>query len=143
MDFFCLGPNGIRAAGRSASVLRHLRPRVRRGVRGRVVLALTTNPDYALLGVRRGNALGPLAGRLHTGSGFQLGRNRWYVLPAGAGRSQPGRAQGAPRRDRGDRDRQPVAHRRAGSAAAAGRPELIGATPAPRLRSYRVGSPNP
>ncbi len=86
MDFFCLRPNGIRVAYPSRSVLRHLRPRVRRSVRGRVVLALTANPDYALLGVRPGDALGPVAGRLHTQAGFQLGRNRWYVLPAGASR---------------------------------------------------------
>ena len=70
----------------SAAVLRHLSARTRRKVRGRVVLALTANPDYALLGVRPGDALGPVAGRLHAGSGFQIGRNRWYVLPAGRSR---------------------------------------------------------
>ncbi len=86
MDFFCLRPNGIRVAYPSAAILRHLSGRTRRRIRNRVVLALTANPDYALLGVRPGDALGPVAGRLHTGSGFRIGRNRWYVLPAGASR---------------------------------------------------------
>ena len=86
MDFFCLRPNGIRVAYPSVAVLRHVPARTRRRIRGRVVLALTANPDYALLGVRPGDALGPVAGRLHAGSGFQIGRNRWYVLPAGASR---------------------------------------------------------
>ena len=86
MDFFCLRPNGIRVAYPSAAVLRRLPARVRRHVRGRVVLALTANPDYALRGVRPGDALAPVARRLHAGRGFRIGRNIWYTLPAGASR---------------------------------------------------------
>jgi len=40
----------------------------------------------AATGALRRTTLGPVAGRLHTQSGFQIGRNRWYVLPAGASR---------------------------------------------------------
>jgi hypothetical protein len=86
MDFFCLSPIGIRVAYPSRTVLRSLSRRAQRRVRGRAVLALTANPHYALRGARPGARLAPVAKRLHVSRGIRIGRNTWYVLPAGPSR---------------------------------------------------------
>ena len=86
MDFFCLRPNGIRVAYPSPTQLRTLSRGQRRRFSGRVVLALTANPDYALRGVRPGDALAPQVRRLHTGKGYRIGLNTWYVFAAGPAR---------------------------------------------------------
>jgi hypothetical protein len=82
MDNFCLfGGWGIRAGYPSAKLERHLRPSLRRRVDGRVILALTANPYYALNGVRPGIRLVAARRRVHVGKRFHIGRNYWYVVP--------------------------------------------------------------
>ncbi len=86
MDFFCPAHNGIRAGYPSRGLLRTLSRAERRRVSGRVVLALTSNPDYSLRGVRPGARLAPVRHRLRVGRGFSVGKNTWYLAPNGASR---------------------------------------------------------
>ncbi len=87
MDFFCLASIGIRVGYPSPALLRPFSRAERRRVRGRIVLALTSNRYYALRGVHPGTRLATVARRLRLGSGFQLGRNRWYLAPNGPSRA--------------------------------------------------------
>jgi len=90
MDFFCLASIGIRVGYPSPALLRPFSRAERRRVRGRIVLALTSNRSnryYALRGVHPGTRLATVARRLRLGSGFQLGRNRWYLAPHGPSRA--------------------------------------------------------
>ena len=86
MDFFCLTPNGIRVAYPSRAVLRPLPARAQRRLRGRVVLALTAAPTYALRGVRAGTRFSTVSARLGAGRGVRIGRNTWYLISAGPSR---------------------------------------------------------
>ncbi|MBV8789307.1 MAG: alpha/beta fold hydrolase [Mycobacterium sp.] len=81
MDNFCLFGWGIRAGYPSAKLKRHLRPGLRRGVNGRVILLLTANPYYGLNGVHPGSRLAAARRRLHLGKRLHIGRNDWYVVP--------------------------------------------------------------
>ena len=81
MVFYCLSPDGIRAAFPSPR-LRRLLPRSQRGrSRGTVVLALTANRHFALDGARPGTRLATMARRLRPGRAFAVGANRWYLTP--------------------------------------------------------------
>jgi hypothetical protein len=86
MDFFCLTPIGIRVAYPSQAVLRPLSKRARARLRGRAVLALTADRYYALRGVHPGARLAPVAKRLKVKRGMTIGKNTWYVVPAGSSR---------------------------------------------------------
>jgi hypothetical protein len=83
-DDFCLRYGwGIRVGYPSAKLLGSLKPKLRRGLRGTVVLALTANVFYAFRGVLPGTKLAQVAGRLHIGrhSFVAVGLNNWYVVP--------------------------------------------------------------
>jgi len=82
MDFFCLTPNGIRVAYPSSGVLGKLAPKLRKQVRGRVILALTANRHYALKGVKPQTKLAKVRRRLRPGRGFRVGANTWYLVAA-------------------------------------------------------------
>jgi hypothetical protein len=84
MDFFCLSRNGIRVGYPSRRLLAAQSRTERRRVQGRIVLALTASPYYALRGVRPGARLVTVARRLGTGRGFHVGLNWWYLAPNGA-----------------------------------------------------------
>jgi hypothetical protein len=86
MDFFCGYAGGIRVGYPSPRLLRTLPRRERNGLRGRAILILTASRHYALHGVRPGSRLAPVARRLHAGTGFQVGLNRWYLTPDGPSR---------------------------------------------------------
>jgi hypothetical protein len=87
-DNFCLyGGWGIRAGYPASTVLRGLPTAERRQVAGRIVLALTANPFYALDGVRPGATFASAAKRLHVGGSFHIGLNYWYLAPGAAARS--------------------------------------------------------
>ena len=83
MDFFCLRPNGIRVGYPTPKFMRTLSRSLRRAVKGRAILALTANPDYALRGVRPGARLAKVTRRLKTGRAFHIGLNYWYLAPNG------------------------------------------------------------
>jgi hypothetical protein len=81
-DNFCLyGGWGIRVGYATGRILSPLSPAVRAQVNGRIVLALTANPFYALRGARPGMALAAIAKRLKVGQGFRIGSNVWYLAP--------------------------------------------------------------
>jgi hypothetical protein len=86
MDFFCPAHNGIRAGYPSRGLLRTLSRAERPRVSGRVVLALTANPDYTLRGVRVGTRLAGVRRHLGVGRGFRIGKNTWYLSPNGSSR---------------------------------------------------------
>lgn len=81
-DNFCLyGGFGISAGYPAQSLLQTLSRRQRARVRGRIVVALTANPYYALRGARPGMAFAPLSRRLHAGKAFRINGNDWYIVP--------------------------------------------------------------
>jgi len=53
-------------------------------LQGRVVLALTANPFYAMRGIRPGASLPTAVKALHTGTVFHVGLNDWYMAPDGS-----------------------------------------------------------
>jgi hypothetical protein len=67
-DTFCLTPIGLQVGY----------------VRGRVAWIATGNASYAIHGIRAGAALIDAAERVKLGKAMSLGRNRWYLAPAGA-----------------------------------------------------------
>jgi beta-glucosidase len=87
MDFFCLaGGPGIRVGYGSSKLVRTLSRAERRQVSGRAVLALTSNPHYALRGVRPGSSVTRARRSLKLGRAFHIGLNTWYLTPTGASR---------------------------------------------------------
>ena len=82
-DFFCLAGGKVRVAYASPRLLKTLSSSQRHTFRGRVALALTANPYYALHGIRAGASLRSAARALHTGAAFQVGLNDWYMAPDG------------------------------------------------------------
>ena len=82
-DFFCLAGGKVRVAYASPRLLKTLPSSQRHTFRGRVALALTANPYYALHGVRAGASLRSAASALHTGAVFHVGLNDWYMAPDG------------------------------------------------------------
>jgi hypothetical protein len=86
MEFFCLSPRGIRVAYPTPEVLRSVKAKTRRRIRNRAVLVLSANPRYELRGVLPDTRLADVAGRFHLGRGISIGKNTWYVVPAGRSR---------------------------------------------------------
>lgn len=86
MDFFCLTPNGMRAAYASPTLLATLPADRRASLRDRVLLLLTANPFYSLRGIRPGTSLKAAARRIHITGPFRVGLNDWYLLPNGPSR---------------------------------------------------------
>ena len=83
-DDFCLfGGWGIRVAYPSAKVLSQLTSSERGRVAGRIVIALTANPFYALNGVRPGMLVAGVKHKLKLGKPFHIGLNDWYIAPDG------------------------------------------------------------
>ncbi len=87
VDVFCLVGRGIRTGYPSPRLLASLSRSERRRVRGRVVLALTSNRFYALRGVRPGTRLVSVARKLRTSRAFHIGLNYWYLAPNGPSRA--------------------------------------------------------
>jgi pimeloyl-ACP methyl ester carboxylesterase len=81
-DDFCLYAGwGIRVGYPSALLMRTMTEHQRVALRGRIVIALTANPFYALHGVRPGAKLSAVARTLRVGRPFHIGRNYWYFAP--------------------------------------------------------------
>jgi hypothetical protein len=84
-DNFCLyGGWGIRAGYPSTKLLRTVSAKARGRLSGRIVLALTVNPYYALGAARPGMALAAIAKHLRVGRPIRIGRTSWYLVPGGA-----------------------------------------------------------
>ncbi len=82
-DFFCLTPMGVRVGYASPKLLKTLPKRDRKRWAGKVVWASTSNPYYALHGVRPGESIAAAAERLHTEAPFHIGLNYWYLARRG------------------------------------------------------------
>jgi hypothetical protein len=81
-DNFCLYAGwGIRLGYPSKALLGKLTKSQAKGLKGHVVLALTANPFYALIGARPGMKLSAVAKRLHVSKPFHVGTNDWYFVP--------------------------------------------------------------
>ncbi|HWF74667.1 MAG TPA: hypothetical protein VG186_15060 [Solirubrobacteraceae bacterium] len=86
-DNFCLyGGWGIRVGYPSSRILGAISAGERARVSGKIVLALSANPYYALHGVRPGAVLTAVAKHLGVGKAFHIGSNYWYLAPAGSAR---------------------------------------------------------
>jgi hypothetical protein len=83
LDFFCLTPIGVRVGYASPKLLGALPPGERDRFRGRVVWISTSNPRYAIGGVRAGARLASARRRLRLERVLPIGLNDWYFAPAG------------------------------------------------------------
>jgi hypothetical protein len=83
-DFFCLTPEGIRVGFGSSKLLRSLPRSQRRRYSDRVVWISTSNPIYAIHGIRAGATLAAARKRLHLGKAIHIGLNYWYLATDGA-----------------------------------------------------------
>jgi hypothetical protein len=78
-DFFCLTPIGVRSGYATPKLNKILSKSARRKYHNRVIWASTSNPFYAINGVRPGEAISTAAHILHTGRPFHIGKNNWYL----------------------------------------------------------------
>jgi hypothetical protein len=83
-EYLCVTPMGVRAGYASNALLKTLSITQQNILRGRVVLALTANPFYALEGVHPGEALNTAAKTLRTGAVMHVGLNEWYMAANGS-----------------------------------------------------------
>jgi hypothetical protein len=83
-DFFCLTPIGVRAGYASPKLLRRLARTQAARYRGRVIWASSSNPYYDIDGIRAGATLKAAQARLPHGHLLTVGRNDWYLAPAGS-----------------------------------------------------------
>jgi hypothetical protein len=86
-DVYCLyGGWDIEAGYPSTKLLRTVAKSKRKGLSGRIAIALTPNTFYALDGVRPGMALSAVPKKLHLGKVIRIGSNSWYIVPGTASR---------------------------------------------------------
>jgi hypothetical protein len=78
-EFFCLTPIGVRVGYASPKLLRTLARGEQNRLRGRVVWISTSNPIYAVGGVRPGATLRAAELMLPSGNLFHVGLNYWYI----------------------------------------------------------------
>jgi hypothetical protein len=83
-DFFCLTPFGERVGYASPKLLKTLPRRDRRRLARRVVWISTDNARYAINGIRAGATLQAAEMAIPRGFYFRVGKNFWYLAPAGA-----------------------------------------------------------
>jgi len=82
-DFFCLTPIGVRVGYASPRLLGTLTRKPRTQLADRLVWATTSNPYYAIDGVRPGATLAAAKRVLTHGNLLAIGLNNWYLAPAG------------------------------------------------------------
>ena len=81
-DRYCIAGGGTLRIGYPTPRLeRELSARLRRSVKGRAVLLLTTSRRYKLQGVGPGTSVRDLRRRLHPPQRRRIGRNLWYLAP--------------------------------------------------------------
>jgi len=83
-DVFCLNPIGVHVGYASSELLTALPASERGKLRGRVVLALSANPFYALRGIHPGASLHKASTRLHLGAAMHVGAGDWYAIRDGS-----------------------------------------------------------
>jgi hypothetical protein len=80
-DYFCLTPRGIRVGYGSPELLATLPASHRHTFAGRVVWISTSNPLYAVAGIRFGATLAVAEHLLRGGNLIHIGLNFWYLAP--------------------------------------------------------------
>ncbi len=83
-DVFCLTPTGVSVGYASNRLLTTLSSSARAKLRGRVVVAISADPIFALRGIRPGATLRAAAKRLHTGAVIHVGASSWYFAREGS-----------------------------------------------------------
>ena len=79
-DFFCLTPIGVRVGYASPKLLKTLPSAEQKHLKGTVVWASTSNPHYALDGVRAGESVATATAQLDdTAPPLHIGLNYWYL----------------------------------------------------------------
>jgi hypothetical protein len=78
-DFFCLTPIGVRVGYASPKLLAELPHNQAHRLAGRTVWISTSNPRYAIEGIRAGATLNAAEQALPGGNLFRIGRNTWYL----------------------------------------------------------------
>jgi hypothetical protein len=79
-DRFCLVDGAIRVFYASSRTSRDLPAHSRRKLQGKIILALTANPHYAIKRVSAGTPLRTAERRLKLGRSLTIGRSRWYII---------------------------------------------------------------
>ncbi len=83
VDTFCLTPNEIRVGFARSKVLKHSPRSVKRHLRGRSVLVLSSNGRYELRGVHPGTSLKSAKRKLHLKRAIRIGEDRWFFARHG------------------------------------------------------------
>jgi hypothetical protein len=83
-DFFCLTPSGVRVGYASPKLIKSVPRSQRSKLAGRVVWASTSDPYYAVDGIRPRVTLATAQARLPHGHLFHVGLNYWYLAKHGA-----------------------------------------------------------
>jgi hypothetical protein len=83
-DFFCLTPSGVRVGYASPKLIKSVSRSRRKQLAGRVVWASTSDPYYAVDGIRPRVTLATAEARLPHGHLFHVGLNYWYLAKHGA-----------------------------------------------------------
>jgi 6-phosphogluconolactonase len=83
-DVFCLTPTSVSVGYASKQLLAPLSSSARGKLRGRVVVAISADPIYALRGIRPGATLRAATKRLHPGAVIHLGASNWYFAREGS-----------------------------------------------------------
>ena len=82
-QLFCVAPDGVRVGYPSQQLLAALPAGLRTAVAGRVIWASTSNPLYAIDGIRSGDTLTAAEKTLPHGTVLHIGQNEWYLVSAG------------------------------------------------------------
>ncbi len=82
-DFFCLTPIGVRVGYASPKLLHGVSRHLKNTLGSRVVWVSTSNPFYAVGGIRPGALLTIADTTLPHGNLFRVGLNTWYLAPDG------------------------------------------------------------
>ena len=82
-QLFCVAPDGVRVGYPSQQLLAALPAGQRNAVAGRVIWASTSNPLYAIDGIRSGDTLTAAEKTLPHGTVLHIGQNEWYLVSAG------------------------------------------------------------
>ncbi len=80
MDNYCVKGDGtLRVAYPTKRLTRRLKASLRRRVRGRAVLVLTSSPAFSLNGIRRGDTTALVSQTLRGARSIRIGATTWYL----------------------------------------------------------------
>ena len=83
VDTFCLTPGGIRVGFARSKMLKGSPRAVKRHLRGRSVIVISSNGRYKLRGVHPGTSLKSAKRKLHLRGAIKIGEDRWFFARHG------------------------------------------------------------